>query len=81
MNRIKVHSNVLISLLKNNLKNHFDFPNATIELYHNNEELLDIKTVLSYNIKNNINLEVKYNDAKTIEGIYFEKNVEGNNKK
>ena len=79
MNRIKVHSNVLISLLKNNLKNHFDIPNATIELYYNNEELLDIKTV-SYNIKNNIDLEVKYNDANTIKGINLEKYVEGNHK-
>ena len=79
MNRIKVHSNVLISLLKNNLKSHFDIPNATIELYYNNEELLDIKTV-SYNIKNNIDLEVKYNDANTIKGINLEKSVEGNHK-
>ena len=41
---------------------------------------MDIKTVLSYNIKNNIDLEVKYNDANTIKGINLEKSVEGNHK-
>ena len=66
MFRIQVHDNVLISLVKNHLKNHFDMPNATIRLYHNNEELLDIKTVSSYNIKYNINVDVKGNDAKTL---------------
>lgn len=38
-------------------------PNATIEIYHNNEELLDIKTVSSYNIKSNINLDVEVNNT------------------
>ena len=44
--RIKVNNNVLISLLKTNLKNYFEIPNERIVLYHNNEELLDIKSVL-----------------------------------
>ena len=57
--RIKVHSNILISLLKQYLKNYFDIPNETIELYYNNEEILDIKTLSSYNINKNNNLEVK----------------------
>ena len=73
MFQIKVNNNVLILLLKTNLKNHFDIPNESIVLWHNIEELLDIKSVLSYNIKNNIYLEVKYNDAKTIEGINLKK--------
>lgn len=80
MFRIKVHSNILISLLKTYLKNKFHIPNASIIFYHNNEELLDIKSVLSYNIKNNIYLEVKCNDAKTIEGINLKNTDESNDK-
>ena len=34
-------------------------PNKTIEFYYINEELLDIKTLSSYNINKNNNLEVK----------------------
>ena len=44
--RIKVHSTILISLLKHNLINYFEIPNETIELYYNNEELLDIRTLI-----------------------------------
>ena len=57
--RIKMHSNTLISLIKNNLINYFKIPNETIELYYNNEELLDIRTLSSYSNKNKNNLEVK----------------------
>ena len=41
---------------------------------------MDIKSVLSYNIKNNIYLEVKCNDAKTIEGINLKNTDESNDK-
>ena len=41
---------------------------------------MDIKSVLSYDIKSNIYLEVKYNDVKTIEGIYLTKSDENNDK-
>ena len=56
--RIKVHNNILISLLKNNLKNNFEITNDNIELYYNKEELLDTKSLISYNINKNHNVEV-----------------------
>ena len=42
---------------------------------------MDIKSVLSYNIKNNIYLEIKCNDAKTMEGINLKKKTDENNDK
>ena len=42
-------------------------PNKTIEFYYINEELLDIKTLSSYNINKNNNLKVKVTDTKTDE--------------
>ena len=57
--QIKVHSNIVILLLNYNLINYFDIPNGTIELYYNNEELLDIKILSSYNINTNIFWKLK----------------------
>ena len=56
--RIKVHNNILISLLKNYLKNYFEITNDNIELYYNKKELLDTKSLISYNINKNHNVEV-----------------------
>ena len=70
-----MHSNILISLIKNDLLNYFKIPNETMELYYNNEQLLDIKTLTSYNINKNNNLEVKVTDIKTDENKDKMKNL------
>ena len=68
--RIKVHNNILISLLKNNLKSNFEITNENIELYYNKEELLGTKSIISYNINKNHNVEVIVKDTKTVDEKY-----------
>ena len=48
--RIKVHKNILISLLKIKLKKHFKITKDIIELYYNKDKLLDTKSSILYNI-------------------------------
>ena len=55
--RIKVQFNILISLLKKQLKKHFNIT-KDIKLYYNNNELSDTKSLLSYNINYNENVQV-----------------------
>ena len=65
--RTKVHNNILISLLKNNLKSNFEITNENIELYYNKEELLVIKSLISYNINKNHNVEVIVTDTTIVD--------------
>ena len=55
--RIKVQLNILISLLKKQLTKHFNIT-KDIKLYYNNNELSDTKSLLSYNINYNENVQV-----------------------
>ena len=64
---IKVHNNILISLLKNYLKNYFEITNDNIELYYNKEELLDTKSLISYNFNTNDNVEVIVRTTKVVD--------------
>ena len=68
--RIKAHNNIIISLLKNHLKNYFEITNENIELYYNKEEPLDTKSLISYNINKNHNVEVIVKDTKTVDEKY-----------
>ena len=67
--QIKVHNNIIISLLKDNLKNYFEITNENIELYYNKEELLVIKSLISYNINKNHNVEVIVTDTTIVDEI------------
>ena len=64
---IKVHNNILISLLKNNLKNHFEITKDNIELYYNNNELSDTKSLSSYEINYNENVKVVVMTTKVVD--------------
>ena len=65
--RIKVHNNIIVSLLKNHLKNYFEITNENIELYYNKEGILDTKSLISYNINKNHNVEVIVTDTKIVD--------------
>ena len=65
--RIKIHNNILISLLKNYLKNYFEITNDNIELYYNKKELLDTKSLISYNINKNHYVEVIVRATKIVD--------------
>ena len=65
--RIKVHNNILISLLKHYLKNYFEITNDNIELYYNKKELLDTKSLISYNINKNHYVEVIVRATKIVD--------------
>ena len=72
--RIKVQFNIVISLLKQQLAKHFNISTDIIKLYYNNNELSDTKTLKSYNINFNENVEVlvitkKVDDEKDINGV------------
>ena len=69
--RIKVQFNIVISLLKQQLAKHFNMTTDIIKLYYNNNELSDTKSLKSYNINYNENVEVvvitkKIDDEKDI---------------
>ena len=68
--RINVQLNILISLLKKQLTKHFNIT-KDIKLYCNNNELSDTKSLLSYDINYNENVQVvvitkKVDDEKDI---------------
>ena len=68
--RIKVQLNILISLLKEQLTKHFNIT-KDIKLYYNNNELSDTKSLSSYEINYNENVQVvvitkKVDDEKDI---------------
>ena len=65
--RNKVHNNILISLLKNNSKNYFEITNNNTELNYNMEELSDTKSLISYNINRNDNVEVIFRITKVVD--------------
>ena len=66
--RIKVHNNILISLLKRKLKKkHFKITKDIIELYYIKNELLDTISFISYNIKYNDNVEVVVRTTKVVD--------------
>ena len=72
--RIKVEFNIVISFLKQQLAKHFNISTEIIKLYYNNNELSDTKTLQSYNINFNENVEVrvitkKVDDEKDINGV------------
>ena len=67
MFRIKVHNDILISLLNNYLKHYLEITNKNIELYYYKEELLDIKSLISYTINKNHNVAVIVTDTKIID--------------
>ena len=73
--RIKVQFNIVISLLKQQLTKHFNITKDIIKLYYNNNELSDTKSLKSYNINYNENVEVvvitkKVDDEKDINVVW-----------
>ena len=64
--RIKIYTNILISLLKK-LKKHFEITKDIIELYYNKNELLGTKSFISYNINYNDNIEVVVRTTKVVD--------------